>query len=332
MRATWGRALVLAATASLGVFFSAPAQAEGCPLGYTQVGTQKEETATAIITHPVCLPDEDAKRCEGLRLGIEQMASASVRASLALDVYSLYDQTGGWLAPWKAPPGYTLLSNDIRKDRQMFPGMSDLDIAGLIAPVGSSYRAAVYRHNKTRTIVLVFRGTTEQLADYTAANIPNEFGMWTKYFANARDLGRTLNHWADRNGYELEIVGHSLGGGMATAAALAAHVHTTEFNAEAFRSNHFEGGGADEDALAQKYVTNYVTSGEALTALQKTYFSAQGIGLVVGPALGHEVELPDWPGSPASPFERHEMWSVRLALHSHLETLKKDYADSGCVP
>src|SRR5713226_5906106 len=35
-----------------------PAAADGCPEGYKQVGTRTEETADAIIEHPVCDPIE----------------------------------------------------------------------------------------------------------------------------------------------------------------------------------------------------------------------------------------------------------------------------------
>src|SRR5258708_6814894 len=39
-----------------------PAAADGCPEGYKQVGTRTEETADAIIEHPVCDPVESSSK------------------------------------------------------------------------------------------------------------------------------------------------------------------------------------------------------------------------------------------------------------------------------
>src|SRR5689334_21429581 len=100
------------------------AHAAACPAGYTQVGgVQTTETSTEIINKTVCMADEDVAACKATQSQIDEMNYTGRRASLALDVYSFYDQPGGWQGKgWKAPAGFTLVSNDIDADRDLFPG------------------------------------------------------------------------------------------------------------------------------------------------------------------------------------------------------------------
>ncbi len=262
---------------------------------------------------------QTAVLCKTLNDRINQMNVVAGRASLAQDVYSFYEQTRGWLGPWKAPPGFTLLSNDINEDRRMFRGLSDLDIADLLGPAGSSYRAAIYRDDKTKTVFLVFRGSTEQGEDWST-NIANELNLWPLNFEKARLVAYHLKASTAASGQDLEIIGHSLGGGLAIAAALATRTKATVFNAE-FASNEFEADASGDNAMTDRSViTNYVTPGEALTGLQK----------LTGAAQGNMIVLPAWPGAPLSTLERHKMSNVRLAIQNQLKKFKDEYAAAKC--
>lgn len=277
----------------------------------------------------VCTPitKVDAQ-CAPLKQQIDQMKAAARHASLAQDVYYFFDDnvTKGWQAPWKAPPGYTLLSNQIKETRKMFPGLDDQAIKSMLAPDGSTYRAAIYRDNAKGTIVVAFRGT-DAAADWKA-NIPNELGVWTAHFGMASALGRELRKYADRSGLQLEIVGHSLGGGLAIAASAAARAKASVFNAETVHQSALS--ESTDLTVAKGLVTSYITPREPLS-------SGQGLFLV--PAPGRQVALPDWRGSPAliqthpidAFVERHVMRSVRQAVAHHVQTLEKSYTEKKCV-
>ncbi len=279
----------------------------------------------------VCAPVAAlSSECLDLKDKIDSIDEAASRASLAQDVYSFFDQTTqGWLMPsWKAPPGYTLLSNNIDALRDILPHTQDSGIKALIAPDNSGYRAAIYKDDAKGTIFLVFRGTNDA-ADWTQANRPNEEHQWTAYYAHAGILGEMVKRYADANGLQMEIVGHSLGGGMAIEAGITAKVRTTVFNAETVHATGIV--TQDDIAGADQWVTDYVTRDEPVTTAQS---------LILSPAPGKRVDLPDWPGSPktistspvAATVERHRMRSVRLAIQNQSDILRKQYAAEECTP
>lgn len=275
----------------------------------------------------VAIPKVDAQ-CALLQQQIEQMKAAARHASLAQDVYYFFDDnvTKGWQAPWKAPPGYTLLSNQITEMRKMFPGLDDQAIKIMLAPDSSTYRAAIYRDNAKGTLVVAFRGT-DAAADWTA-NIPNELGIWTAHFGRASVLGREVRKYADRNKLQLEFVGHSLGGGMAIAGSAAARAKASVFNAETVHQNALS--ASTDLTVAKGLVTSYITPREPVSSGQR---------LFLVPAPGQQVVLPDWPGSPAlidrhpidAFVERHVMRSVRLAFANQVRALEKSYAERKCA-
>ena len=315
---------------------AAPAYAD-CPphsQAYTQVGD---------VVHCKCddgyqkssggcvpaAPPANAAQCVAWDSRIDAMKGVASRASLALDAYSFFDDNQDrpgitpWQAPWKAPSGYTLLSNDILQLREMLPDMDSTLIKKFIAPDDSQYRAAIYRDDASGTIFLVFRGTdmTKNNNDWWKANIPNELGEYTGYFAKAAVLATDLKQYTDAHGLALECVGHSLAGGMCVGAAVHAHIPATVFNAETVHSSALPQG--DEIRTADDLVVDYVTAGEAVTSLQAMFFV---------PAPGIQVPLPDWPSGPISPIERHGMSFVRLSVQNRIQELVRDKAAVGCAP
>jgi hypothetical protein len=280
-----------------------------------------ENRGGACVLVTVMKPREDSAKCRQLKQDIEQTKVAANRANLALDSYSFYDdmETKGWQAPWKAPPGYTLVSNQINELRKFFPGKEVSDIQFLIAPPESTYRAAVYRDQKG-TLIVSFRGTAR--AGDWKANIPNEIGLWTAHYARAAALGRDLRTHADRSNVQLEVVGHSLGGGLAIAASAGGRVQATVFNpATVYDRALSEGVNL---SAAKGLVTAYTTPREPLTLLQ-----------TLTPAPGQHIMLPDWPGSPPlvqpgfvdAAVERHSMRAVRQAVLARQQQLEKSYGE-----
>jgi len=265
-------------------------------------------------------PPKPTALCPGLQKQIQVAQVVASRATLAEDVYDLYSQPQrGFLAPWTAPAGYNLVSNKIQTLRQMFPGRTPAQIAGMLAPPDTAYRAAIYATDDGSTLIVAFQGTlpsSEGIRDWTDANVPNYFGFKSEYFQRAGELALALRQYADAKHLKLEMVGHSLGGALATYAGLKAGAKTTVFNAENVRQP-----GLPKDAAKQadRLVSDYVTTRDAMTSWEAKH-----------PALGHEVVLSDFPGAPDGMIAHHRLAFVRKALAARLENLSKALSSNSC--
>jgi Lipase (class 3) len=92
----------------------------------------------------------------------------------------------------------------------------------------SAFRARVYVKgaNETAEFVVAFRGTTSG-TDWQA-NFRQGVGLSSDHYARALIIGRALARNPEAN---VTITGHSLGGGLASAAAIASGRNASTFNA-----------------------------------------------------------------------------------------------------
>ena len=123
----------------------------------------------------------------------------------------------------------------------------------MLHPDKSGYRAEVYLPDKSvlgpdAKPVLVFKGSTGAIVDpaapggrresasedFLANNIPQGLGLKTDYYDRAMDAARLLQRQPD---FKFEIAGHSLAGGMASAASAVTGVEATTFNAAGLHPN-----------------------------------------------------------------------------------------------
>lgn len=170
------------------------------------------------------------------------------------------------------PPGYRVAGDaDLAR--------IGLDPANLSSPE-SAFRARVYVRDTAQgtQFVVSFRGSTD--ASDWKANAQQALGLPSDQYSRALMIARAIGRHPEA---DVTITGHSLGGGLASAAALASGRSATTFNAaglsdatirqaEGIRSAN---GGAPEPAIAAFYVR-----GEVLSALQ------DGGDRVVGALLG----------------------------------------------
>ncbi len=162
-------------------------------------------------------------------------------ADLAEDVYESARGEG------KPPPGWTRASEHPDQLKAMAPQLTDKQIADILHPEKSGYRAEIYLPDKSvlgadAKPVLVFKGSTGMIVDpaapggrresagedFLSNNIPQGLGLKTDYYDRAMGAAVLLK---DQPGFKFEMAGHSLAGGMASAAAAVTGVETTTFNA-----------------------------------------------------------------------------------------------------
>ena len=202
-------------------------------------------------------------------------------SGLAADVYASARGEGqpptGWIRGSERP--------DLLAER--LPGMNPQQIQDLLRPAGSGYRAEIYLPDPAvlgpdARPVLAFKGSTGAILDpaapggrresgpedFLANNIPQGLGLRTDYYDRAMNAARMLSQ---QPGFDFEITGHSLGGGMASAAGVISGKPTTTFNAAGLHpetTRRF----AEDNGLpvydAQQVVRAYQVGGEMLTDAQ----------------------------------------------------------------
>ncbi len=129
----------------------------------------------------------------------------------------------------------------------------------------SGFKAGLFKNGRTGNYIGAFAGVDGFGAwNDIWGSLRQMIGLRSKQFDEAVALAK---RWSVRLGSSLSFVGHSLGGGLATLAALVTKRHATIFNAE-WLSN----GTIDRyhlnTALASSLITAYHTGQDPLTLIQ----------------------------------------------------------------
>jgi hypothetical protein len=245
-----------------------------------------------------------AKRLEENNFAVEQ-------AKLSQHVYD----------PSKpAPDGWKNISNDP-------DALSKYKLnSEQLTPANSEFRAQVYEPDAKvfgtdMKPTVVFKGTTPTSGMDWLNNGQQAFGVHSEYYKNAVSIGDSLR----RSGKVVDIAGHSLGGGMASAASNASGMSATTFNSAGLNTGTVPKYGGTSHMTS---INAYRVEGEFLTAVQEGNPLGRALGLV-SPLIGLASQLmkgrmaapygllPDAVGTPHSlpgtgvnPIDRHGMEQV----------------------
>lgn len=223
-------------------------------------------------------------------------------AGLAADVYAAARRDG------QPPTGWIRGSEHPELLAERLPGLNRQQIQDLMQPAGSGYRAEIYLPDASvlgpdARPVLAFKGSTGAIVDpaapggrresgpedFLANNIPQGLGLRTDYYDRAMNAARVLSQ---QPGFDFEITGHSLGGGMASAAGAVSGRPTTTFNAAGLHPDTAR-RFTDENALpvydTRRNVVAYQVSGEMLTDAQTGIQSLQEARRQQGGRLANDI-------------------------------------------
>lgn len=258
---------------------------------------------------------EHAEKAARLRSDMDEVE----RARLAKHVYVKYDVNAP--ADLKAPPpGYLDASADEL-------GQLGLDQT-MLTPKNTDFRAAVYKKDPLvwgdgakPAYEVVFRGSTLAQEDWDN-NFAQNADKESSYYQKAVEIGNALNQAKAID--EVQIVGHSLGGGLASAAQGGSGATATTFNSAGLNPQtvaRYSKMPDRQQADASKILA-YQVEGEVLTSTQEKGMLSN----FSNPSVGQRNIVP--PSSPAlSSDDRHAMDEVIKAIEARKtadETAIKD--------
>lgn len=211
---------------------------------------------------------------------LQETYHAREMSGLASDVYLSANKQGS------PPVGWTRASSDPAALRAAGLNIPDSDLKELLEPKDSGFRAEIYLPDKAvfgenAKPVIVYKGSTGEIVDPSAPGGRREsggedflnngqqgIGMRSDYYDRAMQLASVVNQELPGN---FEIAGHSLGGGMASAASAVTGARATTFNAAGLHPD-TPARFAKENGLPtfnpQQTVHTYQTAGEVLNDVQ----------------------------------------------------------------
>lgn len=196
-------------------------------------------------------------------------------AKLMRDVYD-YDRNGRQ----EGIPGW----RPMQPDELRAVGIDPNDLANTT----NGLKSVIYTDDKGRH-VLAFSGTDEPKDWLT--NLRQGLGFEDAQYNQAMAVARQAKA---AFGQDLVITGHSLGGGLAVAAAYAADAPAVTFNASGVHGKTLERIGLDRDAVVRDAeggnVRRYAVDNEILTGLQERTPIVRGL---MPDAIGYKIELQD---------------------------------------
>ncbi|QWV98604.1 DUF2974 domain-containing protein [Geomonas nitrogeniifigens] len=174
------------------------------------------------------------------------------------------------------------------------PTAEQLEAMGLsenmLTPEGSQFRAAVYIKDPAvwgafskPPAVLAFRGSTASAEDWEN-NFNQDANQEAPYYRQAVKIGNRLS----ANAADMQIVGHSLGGGLASAAQGGSGLIASTYNAAGLHPATVARYSQDANHVAAEAgkITAIRIKGEVLTTTQEDLIGSQGLSLLANDAVG----------------------------------------------
>jgi uncharacterized Zn-binding protein involved in type VI secretion len=183
--------------------------------------------------------------------------------------------------PKPTPTGWKNISNDPNRLKKLGLEQSDLHVPG------SNYRAQVYEPDPAvfgddMKTTIAFKGTDPASGEDWQNNLDQGLDNDSLYYRQAVGIGTKL----DKRGANVEITGHSLGGGMASGASRASGAPATTFNAAGLHENTVAHYGGTPIIPKEENINVYQVDDEFLTGTQEPGTKGEIAAELIGELLG----------------------------------------------
>ena len=178
------------------------------------------------------------------------------------------------------PPDWMQLSAPSRR-HQLPEGLKDAKFEDC----NTGFRAMLYQSRDAQEIVVVYRGVRRSnIIRDSQTCLSQGLGFGAAAYQQAIKLAKVV---AEVYGDKVTFTGHSMGGGLAAAAAIVANRPAVTFNSAGVHSATLEEFGLDDVTINERLeaIENYYVPGEWLSTLQRPCF--------VKSAAGIHIPLPD---------------------------------------
>ena len=212
-----------------------------------------------VAAPPVLSPSVVPPICLSLRAELDEIQAARDNAQMAGAVY------GEGELPTNTRPA---TEDELRKLE-----LIDRNGNNMLNLPGSDFGSAVYVTEDPVTgqkhFTVAFQGTDPLSREDWRTNRQQAFGQETEYYNQAMEIGATASgSRAVREGATVSFTGHSLGGGLASAASAASGAPAHSFNAAGLHpatAERYVGNQVDPSSLP---VRSYYVQGDALSVSQ----------------------------------------------------------------
>ncbi len=218
-------------------------------------------------------------RVDAATLPQAQIANAARNAELSVSVYDVHERG------YRAPAGYQTVGAPVMDGT-------------------TGFKAQLYQDTTTKKYVLAFAGTDDR------PDVVNDVQQATIFRAAQYDQAIRLAEQLKRvHGYNLSFTGHSLGGGLAAAAAMATQLQATTFNPAGVNPDTLRRNNVPLSRMSdQSNIAAFAVRGEALTTAQD--YLVRGLPVT----NGTKVAMLDAGPYSNDSAELHRMGAVLFAL------------------
>jgi hypothetical protein len=255
----------------------------GCPQCMANAKAQRRAERLQLVNTSMLTCPEHAAEAQRLRADMDEVENMRC----AKQVYIDNDPNAPADLKTGAPLGFTKATPD-----QLAEMGLDQD---MLTPPNSEFKAAVYMkdpevwgEDMEPPTIVAFRGSTPATEDWVN-NFHQDADMEAPYYRNAVQIGNTL---AD-NGTDARLVGHSLGGGLASAAQGGSGLPASTYNSAGLNSSTVARYTTDANHTAAdaSQITAIRVKGEILTKTQENLVGSRGLSLMANSAVGTKRDI-----------------------------------------
>ena len=265
----------------LGDFAGTPVA--GCAPCMCDAKAQRRKDRLQLVNTSMLTCPEHAAEAQRLRADMDEVENMRC----AKQVYIDNDPNAPADLKTGAPLGFTKATPD-----QLAEMGLDQD---MLTPPNSDFKAAVYMKDPAvwgedmdPPTVVAFRGSTPATEDWQN-NFAQDANAEAPYYRNAVQIGNKLAE----TDTDARLVGHSLGGGLASAAQGGSGLPASTYNAAGLNSSTVARYSQDADHMAANAadITAIRVKGEILTKTQESLFGSKGLSLMANSAVGTKRDI-----------------------------------------